>query len=265
MFWWLMKHVLLGPFLRLFFHPEAEGLENIPEEGGAILAGNHQSFLDNVLMPLVIPDRKVVFLGKAEYFEKWYMRWFFKGAAMIPIKRGGGSASEAALDTAVEALRAGKLIGIFPEGTRSPDGRLYRGKSGVARMALEAGVPVIPVGITGTFEAMPYHRKFPRPYPVIIRFGAPLTFERYREMPGDRFLYRAVTDEIVYEIMMLTGQEYTDEDASRVKKSMEKKKKRGKDSEEPEVAEEPVVQLDAPPVDQSTEHTSSDASLPSDS
>ena len=116
MFWWLMKHVLLGPFLRLFFHPEAEGLENIPEEGGAILAGNHQSFLDNMLMPLVIPDRKVVFLGKAEYFEKWYMRWFFKGAAMIPIKRGGGSASEAALDTAVEGLRDGQAHRHLPRG-----------------------------------------------------------------------------------------------------------------------------------------------------
>jgi 1-acyl-sn-glycerol-3-phosphate acyltransferase len=263
MFWWLMKHVLLGPFLRLFFHPEAEGLENIPEEGGAILAGNHQSFLDNVLMPLVIPDRKVVFLGKSEYFEKWYMRWFFKGAAMIPIKRGGGSASEAALDTAVEALREGKLIGIFPEGTRSPDGRLYRGKSGVARMALEAGVPVIPVGITGTFEAMPYHRKIPRLHPVIVRFGAPLTFERYREMPGDRFLYRAVTDEIVYEIMMLTGQEYTDEDATRVKKSMERR--RSKEADAPEAAEESSVQVDAPQVDPAAGRSSTDAPLTSDS
>jgi len=243
MFWWLMKHILLGPFLRVFFHPEAEGLENIPEEGGAILAGNHQSFLDNVLMPLVIPDRKVVFLGKSEYFDKWYMRWFFKGAAMIPIKRGGGSASEAALDTAVEALREGKLIGIFPEGTRSPDGRLYRGKSGVARMALEAGVPVIPVGITGTFEAMPYHRKIPRPYPVIVRFGAPLTFERYREMPGDRFLYRAVTDEIVYEIMMLSGQEYSDEDAARVKKERERAEEA---AAEVEAAETPQAAAPAP-------------------
>src|SRR5437773_5264601 len=194
MFWWLMKHVLLGPFLRLFFHPEAEGLENIPEEGGAILAGNHQSFLDNVLLPLVIPDRKVVFLGKAEYFEKWYMRWFFKGAAMIPIRRGGGSASEAALDTAVTALREGHLIGIFPEGTRSPDGRLYRGKTGVARMALEAQVPVIPIGIVGTFEALPYDRKIPKRGRVEIRFGRPLSFERHYATPADRFVLRSVTD-----------------------------------------------------------------------
>jgi 1-acyl-sn-glycerol-3-phosphate acyltransferase len=238
MFWWLMRNVLLGPFLRLYFSPTVEGLENVPEKGGAILAGNHQSFLDNVILPLMIPDRKVVFLGKAEYFEKWHMRWFFKGASMIPIRRGGGSASEAALDTAVTALREGKLIGIFPEGTRSPDGRLYRGKSGVARMALEAGVPVIPVGITGTFEAMPYNRKVPRPHPVVVRFGAPLSFDRYREMPGDRFLYRAVTDEIVYEIMMLSGQEYSDEDAARVKKSLEKKR---------DVKAEPA---EAPPADQ---------------
>lgn len=260
MFWWLMRNVLLGPFLRLFFSPTVEGLENVPKEGGAILAGNHQSFLDNVILPLMIPDRKVVFLGKAEYFEKWHMRWFFKGASMIPIRRGGGSASEAALDTAVTALREGKLIGIFPEGTRSPDGRLYRGKSGVARMALEAGVPVVPVGITGTFEAMPYNRKVPRPHPVVVRFGAPLSFDRYREMPGDRFLYRAVTDEIVYEIMMLSGQEYSDEDAARVKKSIEK----GGHKEAAPVAEESSVQAEVP-AEKPAERSSTDAPLASDS
>jgi 1-acyl-sn-glycerol-3-phosphate acyltransferase len=261
MFWWLMKHVLLGPFLRLFFQPTAEGLENIPQEGGAILAGNHQSFLDNMILPLMIPDRKVVFLGKAEYFEKWYMRWFFKGAAMIPIQRGGGSASEAALNTAVAAVRGGKLIGIFPEGTRSPDGRLYRGKSGVARMALEAGVPVIPVGITGTFEAMPYNRKIPRPHPVVVRFGAPLTFERYREMPGDRFLYRAVTDEIVYEIMMLTGQEYSDEDGARVKRSLEK----GSKSEPAEAPSEETTPQAAEPAPGDGTRRTTEAPTASDS
>jgi 1-acyl-sn-glycerol-3-phosphate acyltransferase len=262
MFWWLMRNVLLGPFLRLLFSPTVEGLENVPEKGGAILAGNHQSFLDNVILPLMIPGRKVVFLGKAEYFEKWYMRWFFKGAAMIPIRRGGGSASEAALDTAVTALREGKLIGIFPEGTRSPDGRLYRGKSGVARMALEAGVPVIPVGITGTFEAMPYNRKVPRPHPVVVRFGAPLSFDRYREMPGDRFLYRAVTDEIVYEIMMLSGQEYSDEDAARVKKSLEKRAE--KETPAAATEQEHPAGADAPG-EQAPDRRSTEAPLASDS
>ena len=224
MFWWLMKWVFLGPILRLVFRPTVQGLENVPEEGGVILAANHQSFLDNLLLPLVIPDRKVVFLGKAEYFDKWYMKWFFKGAGMIPVRRGGGSASEAALAAGVDGLREGKLIGIFPEGTRSPDGRLYRGKTGVARLALEARVPVVPAGIVGTLKAMPYDRKIPRPAHVEIRFGKPLTFDTYQEMPTDRFIYRAVTDEIMYEIMSLSGQEYTDEDATRVKKRITARK-----------------------------------------
>ena len=224
MFWWLMKWVFLGPLLRLVFRPTVQGLENVPEEGGIILAANHQSFLDNLLLPLVIPDRKVVFLGKAEYFDKWYIAWFFKGAGMIPVRRGGGSASEAALAAGVEGLREGKLIGIFPEGTRSPDGRLYRGKTGVARLVLEAQVPVVPVGIVGTLKAMPYDRKVPRPTQVEIRFGKPLTFDSYQGVPTDRFIYRAVTDEIMYEIMSLSGQEYTDEDATRVKKRITARK-----------------------------------------
>src|SRR5438309_3092088 len=217
MFWWLMKNVLLGPLLRLFFHPTAEGLENVPTEGGAILAGNHQSFLDDVLLPLVIPGRKVVFLGKAEYFEKWYLRWFFKGAGMIPIRRGGGSAAEAALDTAVEALRDGKLIGIFPEGTRSPDGKLYRGKTGVARMALEAGVPVIPIAMINTDVVQPTGKVIPRLGRVGVKVGAPLDFSRYAGMEGDRFVLRSVTDEIMYELMQLSGQEYVDTYATKAK------------------------------------------------
>src|SRR5439155_3315538 len=177
-FWFLMKYVFLGPILRLRYRPKAIGLENIPK-GPAIIAANHQSFLDDVLLPLVVPHRKVVFLGKEEYFRKWYLRWFFKGAGVIPVRREQSSASQAALDAGVGALREGKLIGIFPEGTRSPDGRLYRGKTGVARMALEAGVPVIPVAIVGTFEAMPYDQKLPKAGRVEIRFGKPLAFERH--------------------------------------------------------------------------------------
>jgi 1-acyl-sn-glycerol-3-phosphate acyltransferase len=226
MFWWVMKYVVLGPPLRLAYRPLVLGLENVPDEGGAILAANHQSFLDDLLLPLVIRGRKVQFLAKAEYIEKWYLRWFFKGANVIPVRRGGGSQSEAALVTGVQALRDGHLIGIFPEGTRSPDGRLYRGKTGVARMALEAGVPVIPVGIIGTFEAMPYNRKLPKARTVELRFGTPLTFERYRETPVDRFALRAVTDEIMYEIMMLSGQEYSDEYATRVKAQIARRERR---------------------------------------
>jgi 1-acyl-sn-glycerol-3-phosphate acyltransferase len=219
MFWFLMKYVFLGPILRLLYRPKVSGLENIPADGPAILAANHQSFLDDLLLPLVVPKRKVVFLAKADYFDKWYLRWFFKGANVIPVRRENASASEAALRTGVGALREGKVVGIFPEGTRSPDFRLYRGKTGVARMALEAQVPVIPVAILGTFEAMPYDKKVPRPGKTELRFGKPLTFERFYDRPADRFVLRSVTDEIMYEIMMLSGQEYVDEYASRHKKA----------------------------------------------
>jgi 1-acyl-sn-glycerol-3-phosphate acyltransferase len=217
-FWFLMKNVFLGPLLRLLFRPKAVGLENIPEEGPAILAANHQSFLDDLLLPLVVPKRKVVFLAKADYFDRWYLRWFFKGANVIPVRRENASASEAALHAGVEALRAGNLVGIFPEGTRSPDGKLYRGKTGVARMALEAQVPVIPVAIMGTFEALPYDRKIPRRKRCEVRFGKPLPFDRYFDRPADRFVLRSVTDEIMYETMLLSGQEYVDEYASKFKK-----------------------------------------------
>jgi 1-acyl-sn-glycerol-3-phosphate acyltransferase len=216
MFWWLMKYVLLGPLLRLLYRPKAVGLENIPE-GPALLASNHQSFLDDLLLPLVVPGRKVVFLAKADYFDKWYLRWFFKGANVIPVRRESRSAAEAALQTGVRGLREGNLVGIFPEGTRSPDGRLYRGKTGVARMALEAQVPVIPVAITGTFEALPYDRKLPKPGRVTIRFGKPLDFQRHYGNPADRFVLRSVTDEILYEIMLMSGQEYVDEYGSKAR------------------------------------------------
>ncbi|MGH2556492.1 MAG: lysophospholipid acyltransferase family protein [Actinomycetota bacterium] len=219
MFWWLMKYVLLGPLLRLLYRPKVRGLDNIPKEGPAILAANHQSFLDDLLLPLVVPGRKVVFLAKADYFDKWYLRWFFKGANVIPVRRESRSAAEAALQTGVRALREGNLIGIFPEGTRSPDGRLYRGKTGVARMALEAQVPVIPVAIAGTFEALPYDRKVPRAGRVEIEFGKPLDFKRHYETPTDRFVLRSVTDEIMYEIMLMSGQEYVDEYGSKAKES----------------------------------------------
>jgi 1-acyl-sn-glycerol-3-phosphate acyltransferase len=225
-FWWLMKYVLLGPVLRLMYRPKAKGLENIPKDGPAILVANHQSFLDDLLLPLVVPGRKVVFLAKADYFDKWYLRWFFKGANVIPVRRESHSASEDALRAGVRALRENKLVGIFPEGTRSPDGRLYRGKTGVARMALEAQAPVVPVAILGTFELMPYDRKLPKAGRVELRFGKPLRFDRHFETPADRFVLRSVTDEIMYEIMLLSGQEYVDEYASRVKGALVREAKK---------------------------------------
>jgi len=221
-FFWFMKYVVLGPILRILYRPEVQGLENVPDDGAAILAPNHQSFLDDFLLPLVIRKRKVVMMAKADYFDNWYTAWFFKAAGCIPVRREGGSASARALAGGIDALAAGKLVGIFPEGTRSPDGRLYRGKTGLARMALEAHVPVIPVALVGTYQAWPYDRKFPKPGRVEIRFGKPLTFERHYETPTDRFVLRSVTDEIMYEIMMLSGQEYVDDYGARIKRQIER-------------------------------------------
>ncbi len=217
MFYWFMKHILLGPLLRLIYRPRVRGIANIPRTGGFILAANHISFVDSLFMPLLCP-RPVVFLGKADYFESWRTRWFFRGANVIPVRRQGGPAGEAAILAGIDALKRGDAVGIYPEGTRSPDGRLYRGKTGVARMALEARVPVIPVSIRGTRDVMPLDARVPRPTgKVLVEFGKPLSFDRYHDRPRDRFVLRSVTDEIMYEIMMLSGQEYVDEYASKVK------------------------------------------------
>ena len=219
--YWLLKYVLLGPLLRLIFRPKVQGLENIPGEGPVILAANHLSFIDSFFIPLVV-KRPVVYLGKADYFDSWRTRWFMRIAHVIPVRREDGTASEAAINTGIRALREGRIVGIYPEGTRSPDGRLYRGKTGVARMAVEARVPVIPVGVTGTDEVMPIGRRFPKLKggKVQVQFGRPLSFERFHDRPKDRFVLRSVTDEILYEIMMITGQEYVDEYAARVKKEL---------------------------------------------
>jgi 1-acyl-sn-glycerol-3-phosphate acyltransferase len=217
MFYWVLKNLLLGPLLRLIYRPRARGIGNIPRTGGFILAANHLSFVDSLFMPLACP-RPVVFLGKADYFESWRTRWFFRAVSVIPVRRQGGAAGEAAILAGIEALKEGRAVGIYPEGTRSPDGRLYRGKTGVARMALEARVPVIPVSIRGTREVMPLDAKVPRMSgKVVVEFGKPLVFDRYHDRPRDRFVLRSVTDEIMYEIMMLSGQEYVDEYASSVK------------------------------------------------
>jgi 1-acyl-sn-glycerol-3-phosphate acyltransferase len=221
MFYRLLKYVLLGPLLRLIYRPKAIGLENIPETGPVILAANHLSFIDSLFIPLLV-RRQVVYLGKADYFDSWKTRWFMKVGGVIPVRREGGSASEAAINAGIDALKQGHVIGIYPEGTRSPDSRMYRGKTGVARMALEAQAPVVPVAVKGTPEIMPIGARFPKTIPgrVTIQFGKPLRFDRYHDRPRDRFVLRSVTDEIMYEIMMMTGQEYVDEYAARVKKEL---------------------------------------------
>jgi 1-acyl-sn-glycerol-3-phosphate acyltransferase len=220
-FYWLLKYVILGPLLKLIFRPQVEGLDNVPREGPAILASNHLSFSDSIFMPLVVP-RKVTFVAKAEYFtgkgiKGRLKKMFFVGTGTIPVDRSGGRAAQAALDTQLRVLRAGELAGIYPEGTRSPDGRLYRGKTGVARLALDSGAPVIPVAMLNADEVQPIGKVLPKIMRVRIRFGAPLDFSRYAGMAGDRFVERAVTDEIMYELMELTGREYVDVYAAKVK------------------------------------------------
>lgn len=221
MFYWIVKNVILGPFLRLVFRPRVEGLDNIPAHGAAILASNHLSFCDSVFLPLIAP-RHVSFLAKSEYFtgrgvKGALTRWFLSGIGQLPIDRTDASAARAALETGKRVLAGGNLLGIYPEGTRSPDGRLYRGKTGVARMALEAGVPVIPCAMIGTDRIQPIGRTLPHVVRPTLRIGRPLDFSRYEGMAGDRFIERSMTDEIMYELMELSGQEYVDLYAAKVK------------------------------------------------
>lgn len=221
MLYWLLKYVLLGPWLRVLFRPLVDGRDNVPATGPAIIASNHLSFSDSIFMPLMV-RRKVTFVAKAEYFtgrgiRGWLVKMFFLGTGTIPVERTGGRAAHAALETQLRVLREGRLAGIYPEGTRSPDGRLYRGKTGVARLALESGAPVVPVVMLNADEIQPPGRVFPRLRRVRIRFGAPMDFSRYAGMAGDRFVERAVTDEIMYRLMELSGREYVDRYAAKVK------------------------------------------------
>ncbi|MFC5287683.1 lysophospholipid acyltransferase family protein [Actinokineospora guangxiensis] len=221
MLYWLIKHVLLGPVLRIFFRPEIEGKENIPAEGGVLLASNHLAVSDSFFLPLMVP-RRVTFPAKIEYFTEPGIKGrlkkaFFTGVGQIPIDRSGASAAQAALDTGVRLLREGNLMGIYPEGTRSPDGRLYRGKTGIARIALQAGVPVVPIAMFGTDKANPIGSKMWRPTKIRIKVGEPLDFSRYSGLDGDRFIERSITDEIMYALMELSGQEYVDMYAAKAK------------------------------------------------
>ena len=221
MFYWLLKWVVLGPVLKLVFRPQTEGADHVPAEGAAILASNHLSYADWLFMPLTL-QRRVTFVAKAEYFttpgiKGWVQRKFFSGAGPVPIDRSGADAAEGALAAAKKILTQGGLFGIYPEGTRSHDGRLYRGKTGVARLALETKVPVVPVAVVGTDVVAPPGKKFGAVTRPVVRFGAPLDFSRYEGLENDRFILRSITDEIMYEIMRLSGQEYVDIYAARAK------------------------------------------------
>jgi len=221
MFYWIMKNLIAGPILRTVFRPWTRGVENIPRTGPVILASNHLSVIDSVFLPLVI-ERRITFLAKSDYFTgkgfgNWIIKHFLLGTGMIPIDRSGGKASEASLNTGLRVLSDGHVLGIYPEGTRSPSGRMYRGRTGVARMILEGHVPVVPVAMIDTDKVMPIGSKMPRVRRIGVVVGEPLDFSRFEGLEGDRFILRSITDEIMYELNRISGQEYVDTYASSVK------------------------------------------------
>ena len=214
MTYWVLK-AILTPVLRLLFKVTADGPEHVPSDGPAILASNHLSFSDSIFLPLVL-RRRITFVAKAEYFDDPKTAWFFRAMGQIPIRRGGGSASQRALDSAMDVLRDGGLFGIYPEGTRSPDGRLYKGHTGVARLALQSGAPVIAVAMIGTREAQPIGQVKPNFFsPIGVRFSKPMRFDRYAERADDPRALRQITDEIMFELRALSGQDYVDRYAKR--------------------------------------------------
>jgi 1-acyl-sn-glycerol-3-phosphate acyltransferase len=226
MWYWLFKYVLLGPLLSLLGRPKVEGLEHVPSSGPAILASNHLAVMDSFFLPLVV-RRRITFLAKSEYFtgtgfKGWFQRWFFTAVGQVPIDRTDADSARAALTTAQQVLSQGKLLGMYPEGTRSPDGRLYKGKTGLARLALETGVPVIPVAMVGTNVVNPPGSTMWRFGKVTVRIGKPLDFSRFEGLAGNRFIERALIDEVMYELMQLSGQEYVDLYAADVKEGKAK-------------------------------------------
>lgn len=214
MWYWLFKYIFMGPLLTLLGRPKVEGLEHVPASGPAILASNHLAVADSFYLPLVV-SRRITFLAKSEYFtgsglKGRFIAWFYTVAGQVPIDRTDADSAQAALVTAERILSEGKLLGMYPEGTRSPDGRLYKGKTGLARLALQTGVPVIPVAMIGTDVVNPPGSKRWRFGQVTVRFGKPMDFSRFDGLAGNRFIERAVIDEVIYELMQLSGQEYVD-------------------------------------------------------
>ncbi|WP_020573391.1 lysophospholipid acyltransferase family protein [Actinopolymorpha alba] len=234
MFYWFLKVFALGPLLKTIYRPWVEGLENVPREGPAIFASNHLSFVDSVFLPLVV-TRRITFPAKIEYFIGTGVKGrltalFFRGIGQVPMDRAGGRASQLALDAGLRILQRGEIFGIYPEGTRSPDGRLYKGKTGVARLALASGAPVLPVAMIGTDKMQPPGKALPKLMRPGVRIGKPLDFSRYEGMEDDRFVLRSVTDEIMYELMELSGQEYVDIYAQKAKDELAQARRRPIDS-----------------------------------
>jgi 1-acyl-sn-glycerol-3-phosphate acyltransferase len=207
--------VVLTPPFRFLWNVTTEGLEHVPATGGAIIAPNHISVLDSFFVPLAL-RRRMTYVGKAEYLDDWKTKYLFPAIGMIPIDRSGGDASARALDAATCVLEAGELFGIYPEGTRARDGLLHKGHTGVARLALRTGVPIVPVGIIGSDLVQPPDAKAPKPFRrVHIRFGRPISVEKYCDRATDRLVLRQITDEVMFEIRNLSGQEYVDTYATR--------------------------------------------------
>lgn len=227
MLYWLLKHLVAGPLLKSAFRPWVSGAEHVPAKGPVILASNHLSVIDSVFLPLVI-DRRVTFLAKKEYFtgtgaKGWLTKQFFLATGMLPIDRSGGAASEASLKTGLEVLNAGGALGIYPEGTRSPDAKMYRGRTGIARMItdMDCKVPVVPVAMVDTEKVMPIGTTIPRARRIGIVIGEPIDFSRYAGMPADRWLLRAITDEVMTELHALSNQEYRDMYASSIRAKLD--------------------------------------------
>ncbi len=226
MLWfWILLRIVLSPILYLVWWPRNQGMKNVPKRGPALMVSNHLSFADHFFGPLPLM-RPIYFLGKRDYFtgkglKGLISKGFFTGVGVVPVDRTGGSAAEAALETGLRILAEGKLLGIYPEGTRAPDNRLYRGKTGVARLALKSRVPVIPMAMINTFELMPSGKVLPRlGVRPGVRFGKPMDFSQYYGREDDKEVLRKVTDEIMREIQKLSGQEYVDRYAAEVKAEM---------------------------------------------
>lgn len=218
MLYWVLKLVVVGPIVRFLFRPWVEGIHHVPAHGPAVLASNHLSFSDSIFLPLMLP-RRITFPAKMEYFTGRGMQGrfkaaFFRGTGQIPIDRTGGEASQGAMRAGLEVLRRGELFGIYPEGTRSPDGRLYRGKTGMARLALEAGVPIVPVAMIDTDKAQPTGQKIPNIVRVGIRFAPPIEVSAYAGRENDREAWREITDQVMAELERLSGRKYVDEYAA---------------------------------------------------
>jgi 1-acyl-sn-glycerol-3-phosphate acyltransferase len=206
---------ILVPLFRFAWRIRCEGLENLPSQGPVVVCPNHVSVLDSFILPSVLP-RRITYIGKAEYLESWKTRTLFPALGMIPIDRSGGEASKRALDEAAAVLERGELFGIYPEGTRSRDGKLHKGHTGPARLALRTGAPLVPVGLVGTDRIQPPDAKLPKVFePCLVRIGRPIEVGRSDDRVADRLFLRQITDELVYQIRELTGQDYVDEYATR--------------------------------------------------